>query len=95
MVKAVEANTSQKWVVLYVKRWLKAPIQMPKGRLAQRERGTPRGSAVSPVLANLFMPQIPASPGVIGSADGPAQIPGMDCRHAPPPGQPPVGSGFG
>ena len=55
MVRAVEANTSQKWVVLYVKRWLKAPIQMPDGRLAQRERGTPQGSAVSPVLAHLFM----------------------------------------
>jgi hypothetical protein len=44
MVRAVEANTSQKWVVLYVKRWLKAPIQMPDGRLAERDRGTPQGA---------------------------------------------------
>jgi RNA-directed DNA polymerase len=55
MVKAVEANTDQKWVVLYVKRWLKAPIQMPDGKVIERNRGTPQGSAVSPVLANLFM----------------------------------------
>ena len=55
MVRAVEANTDQKWVVLYVKRWLKAPIQMPDGRVAERDRGTPQGSAVSLVLANLFM----------------------------------------
>jgi RNA-directed DNA polymerase len=55
MVKAVEANTDQKWVVLYVKRWLTAPIRMPDGRLVERGRGTPQGSAVSPVLANLFM----------------------------------------
>ncbi len=55
MVKAVEANTGQKWVVLYVKRWLKAPMQMPDGTVAERNRGTPQGSAVSPVLANLFM----------------------------------------
>jgi RNA-directed DNA polymerase len=57
MVKAVEANITpeQRWVVLYVKRWLKAPILMPEGRLAGRDRGTPQGSAVSPVLANLFM----------------------------------------
>src|ERR1035441_1004742 len=41
MVRAVEANTDQKWVVLYVKRWLKAPIQMPDGRVAERDRGTP------------------------------------------------------
>jgi RNA-directed DNA polymerase len=55
MVRAVEANTDQKWVVLYVRRWLKAPIQLPDGTVAQRDRGTPQGSAVSPVLANLFM----------------------------------------
>jgi RNA-directed DNA polymerase len=55
MVKAVEANTSQKWVVLYVKRWLKAPLRLPGGTLQERCRGTPQGSAVSPVLANLFL----------------------------------------
>jgi RNA-directed DNA polymerase len=55
MVKAVEVNTDQKWVVLYVKRWLTAPIQMPDGKMVERDRGTPQGSAVSPVLANLFM----------------------------------------
>jgi RNA-directed DNA polymerase len=55
MVKAVEANTDQKWVVLYVKRWLTAPMQMPDGTVVERDRGTPQGSAVSPVLANLFM----------------------------------------
>ena len=55
IVKAVEANTDQPWVILYVKRWLAAPLQMPDGSLAQRDRGTPQGSAVSPVLANLFL----------------------------------------
>jgi group II intron reverse transcriptase/maturase len=57
MVKAVEANITpdQKWIVLYVKRWLKAPVQLPDGTLAARDKGTPQGSAVSPVLANLFM----------------------------------------
>lgn len=53
MVKAVQANITpeQNWVVLYVKRWLVAPIRMPDGRLVDRDRGTPQGSAVSPVLA--------------------------------------------
>jgi group II intron reverse transcriptase/maturase len=55
MVQAVEANTDQKWVVLYVKRWLTAPICMPDGTVVERDRGTPQGSAVSPALANLFM----------------------------------------
>ena len=43
MVKAVEANTDQKWVVLYVKRWLKAPIQMPDGRLVGAGPRNPAG----------------------------------------------------
>jgi RNA-directed DNA polymerase len=57
MVKAVQANitTGQKWVLLYVRRWLAAPLQRPDGTLEERDRGTPQGSAVSPVLANLFM----------------------------------------
>ena len=55
IVKAVEVNTDQPWVVLYVKRWLQAPVQKADGTLAERHRGTPQGSAVSPVLANLFL----------------------------------------
>ena len=54
-LKAVCAHTDQPWVVLYVRRWLQAPLQRPDGTLVQRDRGTPQGSAVSPVLANLFL----------------------------------------
>jgi RNA-directed DNA polymerase len=55
VVKAVEANTDLPWVVLYVKRWLQAPVQLPDGSLQVRDQGTPQGSSVSPVLANLFL----------------------------------------
>ena len=55
VVKAVQANTDLPWVVLYVRRWLKAPLQLPDGTLRERDRGTPQGSSVSPVLANLFL----------------------------------------
>jgi group II intron reverse transcriptase/maturase len=55
LVKAVEAHTDAPWVLLYVKRWLAAPLQQPDGTLTQRHRGTPQESSVSPVLANLFM----------------------------------------
>jgi len=55
VVKAVEANTDLPWVVLYVKRWLEAPMQNPDGTMLERDRGTPQGSSVSPVLANLFL----------------------------------------
>jgi len=55
IVRAVEAVTDCRWVLLYVKRWLAAPLQRPDGTLHQRSRGTPQGSAISPCLANLFM----------------------------------------
>jgi len=42
-------------VLLYVRRWLAAPLQLPDGTLQPRDRGTPQGSSVSPVLANLFL----------------------------------------
>jgi retron-type reverse transcriptase len=44
MVKAVQANitTGQKWVLLYVRRWLAAPLQRPDGTLKERDRGTPQ-----------------------------------------------------
>ena len=57
IVKAAEHHTGHetRWIVLYVKRWLAAPLQHPDGTLQERDRGTPQGSAISPVLANLFM----------------------------------------
>ena len=55
VIRAVGVNTDLPWVVLYVKRWLDAPVQNPDGSVLRRDRGTPQGSAVSPVLANLFL----------------------------------------
>lgn len=55
ILTAVEHHTDQRWILLYVRRWLAAPIQQPDGGLVERDRGTPQGSAISPLLANLFM----------------------------------------
>ena len=55
VVKAVRSVCDVPWVVLYVKRWLVAPLALPDGTLQDRDRGTPQGSAVSPILANLFL----------------------------------------
>jgi RNA-directed DNA polymerase len=55
MLRAVARHTDQKWVVMYVERWLKAPMQKPDGTLVQRVEGTPQGSPISPLLANLFL----------------------------------------
>jgi RNA-directed DNA polymerase len=55
VLRAVAHHTDQKWILLYVRRWLKAPLQRPDGTLVARDRGSPQGSAISPLLANLFM----------------------------------------
>ncbi|HUB41681.1 MAG TPA: reverse transcriptase domain-containing protein, partial [Streptosporangiaceae bacterium] len=48
VLKAVAHHTDQKWILLYVRRWLKAPLQQPDGTLVTRDRGSPQGSAISP-----------------------------------------------
>ena len=55
IMKAVAKHTQLKWLLLYVQRWLEAPLQREDGTLVERERGSPQGSAISPLLANLFM----------------------------------------
>ena len=54
-LKAVAHHTDQRWILLYVERWLKAPLQRDDGTLVERDRGTPQGSAISPLIANMFM----------------------------------------
>jgi RNA-directed DNA polymerase len=55
LLKAVAHHTDERWVLLYIERWLKAPMLMVDGTLVAREKGTPQGSPISPLLANLFM----------------------------------------
>jgi RNA-directed DNA polymerase len=55
ILRAVAKHTDKPWVLLYVRRWLTAPIQQADGTLVVRDRGTPQGSAISPLLSNLFL----------------------------------------
>jgi RNA-directed DNA polymerase len=55
VLKAVAHHTDQRWILLYVERWLEAPLQREDGGLVERDRGTPQGSSISPLLANMFL----------------------------------------
>ena len=55
LLRAVRKHTDCPWVLLYIERWLKAPVQLEDGTLEPRERGTPQGSVISPLLSNLFL----------------------------------------
>jgi len=55
LMKAVRWHTDEKWVLLYIQRWLKAPVVMPDGTQVHPEKGTPQGGVISPLLANLFL----------------------------------------
>ena len=55
LMKAVRKHTSQKWIVLYIERFIKAPMQMPDGTMKDRNSGVPQGGVISPVLSNLFL----------------------------------------
>jgi RNA-directed DNA polymerase len=55
LLRAVRKHTDCPWVLLYIERWLKAPVQLEDGTPEPRERGTPQGSVISPLLSNLFL----------------------------------------
>jgi RNA-directed DNA polymerase len=55
MLKAVKKHTDSKLILLYVERWLKAPMQLPDGTLKERNTGVPQGGVISPILSNLFL----------------------------------------
>jgi RNA-directed DNA polymerase len=55
LMELLKQHTQQKWVLLYVERWLKAGIEQEDGTIGARTKGTPQGGVVSPLLANLYL----------------------------------------
>lgn len=55
LMRAVRKHTECKWLLLYLERWLKAPIQEEDGKLREVTKGTPQGAVISPLLSNLFL----------------------------------------
>lgn len=54
-MKAVRKHTDNKWVILYIERWLTTPMQLPDGSLQEKTKGVMQGGVISPVLSNLFL----------------------------------------
>lgn len=55
LMKAVKKHTDNGWALLYIERWLKAPVMQPDGSVTERDKGTPQGGVISPLRANLFL----------------------------------------
>jgi group II intron reverse transcriptase/maturase len=55
MMRAVEKHAPEKWIRLYIRRWLECPIKLESGELQSRSCGTPQGGVISPLIANLYM----------------------------------------
>ena len=51
----VKQHTQEKWLLIYIQRWLTAPFQLKDGTQVARTAGTPQGGVIGPVLANLFL----------------------------------------
>src|SRR3954453_21474822 len=54
-MKAVRSHIKEDWILLYIERWLTSPFETTAGTRVPRDRGTPQGGVVSPILMNLFM----------------------------------------
>jgi len=55
LLRAVRKHITCQWALLYIERWLKAPMEHEDGMKVERTRGTPQGGVISPILANLFL----------------------------------------
>jgi len=55
LMKAVKRHVKEDWQRLYIERWLTAPFELLNGQLRSRDRGTPQGGVISPLLMNLFL----------------------------------------
>ena len=55
LIRAVEQHVEESWARLYIRRWLECPVRKQTGEIVARDRGTPQGGVISPLLANLFL----------------------------------------
>ncbi len=56
LMRAVQKHIPEKWVRMYIQRWLNMPVKKRNGELVEKQgKGTPQGGVISPMLANLYL----------------------------------------
>lgn len=55
MMELLKQHTQEKWILMYVERWLKAGVEQEDGSITARTKGTPQGGVISPLLANIYL----------------------------------------
>lgn len=55
LLKALRRHTDERWILLYIERWLRAEVEMPDGTRESSGKGTPQGGVISPLISNLFL----------------------------------------
>jgi len=60
LLRAVKKHASQRWMVLYIERWLKAPVEQENGDLVPRQKGTPQGGVITPFTQKVISTVSPA-----------------------------------
>jgi RNA-directed DNA polymerase len=54
LLRAVKKHASQQWMVLYIERWLKAPVEQEDGQIVPRQKGTPQGGVITPLIQKVI-----------------------------------------
>ena len=55
LLHLMQQHTQEKWVLMYIERWLKAGVEQKDGSITARTKGTPQGGVASPLLANIYL----------------------------------------
>ena len=69
LLRAVRKHVTCKWALLYIERWLKAPMMREDGVIMERSRGTPQGGVITPRTQKVISAAVGTAGAPIGRRD--------------------------